>query len=405
MHYGNTRMTYYTASTRAEQAETAQRVLKTLGLDLFALVSCMIMYHAALFRCLGTLSYTASKWVLYGLIACFALPPVVRWLRGRGQHPLNSTGNLVFPFGLYTVCAYAGVCGRMMTTVLLLALTGALLYWGMANSHALLGVIRRWRYAWGYRRAMMSTGSLESLLQTKISCYADVGAIQAEGPSAAKGRGAFCMAVRAALWGLMGIIAFSTLMGHSLVLPRVNSTEAPLPKNVLLAENLNAVLLLQEDKWAQLDIQTRTDVMQTVLNIEARDLGLTEQVELHVVPISAEKTMGYYTDGRRAAVYVNIDLMEHGTAAAVLDTCCHELFHCYEYRLVDAYMQCDENSRQLKHFQSAADYARDFGRYVNPSRDYDDYYNQRVESDARDYAMYTVMEYRTWIGWYLMEEQ
>ncbi len=70
----------------------------------------------------------------------------------------------------------------------------------------------------------------------------------------------------------------------------------------------------------------------------------------------------------------------------VLDTVCHEAYHSYQHRLVDALAGADKDSRNLRLFRKANSYANEFHNYIDGKEDFCSYYHQDCESDAREYA-------------------
>lgn len=128
-----------------------------------------------------------------------------------------------------------------------------------------------------------------------------------------------------------------------------------------IANNMDTILLLQEDEWEKLSAQERLDVLQAVANIEQRYLGLPNELNVGVANLDAD-ILGYYTD-KTHEIIVSADSLLYDSPWEVLDTICHEAYHSYQYRLVEALNGADENSKNLRIFRKAYTYADEFTSY------------------------------------------
>lgn len=80
----------------------------------------------------------------------------------------------------------------------------------------------------------------------------------------------------------------------------------------------------------------------------------------------------------------------------LVNTICHESYHAYEHRLIDMYESSSDQYKQLKVFEYATEYQKEFNNYTEylPELDnYEEYYYQLCEADARDYADVREFEY------------
>ena len=85
----------------------------------------------------------------------------------------------------------------------------------------------------------------------------------------------------------------------------------------------------------------------------------------------------------------------------VLNTCLHEAFHSYQYRLIDAYNSTDEDVKSLRMYKRAVSYIEEFSNYIDGNKDFNGYYEQLCETDARNYAEDAVEDYYNKIYKYL----
>ena len=200
---------------------------------------------------------------------------------------------------------------------------------------------------------------------------------------------------------IMGISGASVLFGSSLLKSDVRPAAKANLSEQTIANNMDTILLLQEDEWAKLSAQERLNVLQTVANIEQRYLGLPNELNVGVANMDAD-TLGYYTD-KTHEIIVSADSLLYDSPWEVLDTICHEAYHSYQYRLVEALNSADESSKNLRIFRKAYTYADEFASYKDGSADFCGYYTQDCESDARDYAEDAVSDYYWRIMDYLEE--
>lgn len=190
---------------------------------------------------------------------------------------------------------------------------------------------------------------------------------------------------------IMGFSGANVLFGSSLLKSDVRPATKTNLSEQTVADNMDTILLLQEDEWEKLSAQERLNVLQTVANIEQRYLGLPNELNVGVANLDAD-ILGYYTDETHEII-VSADSLLYDSPWEVLDTICHEAYHSYQYRLVEALDGADENSKNLRIFRKAYTYADEFTSYKDGSTDFCGYYTQDCENDARDYAEDAVSDY------------
>lgn len=161
-------------------------------------------------------------------------------------------------------------------------------------------------------------------------------------------------------------------------------------------------MLLQEDEWNGLTTKEKQDTLQTVANIEAHYLGLANELNVGIANLG-EYTLACYND-RTHTISIDLNHLENDSVYDVLDSCCHEAYHSYQHRLVEAYNAADENLKELRIYKSAIQYGLEFNDYIGGDYDFCSYYYQRCEMDARDYAENAVFDYYKKIYEYLGEQ-
>ena len=144
--------------------------------------------------------------------------------------------------------------------------------------------------------------------------------------------------------------------------------------------------LLDEERWREMDLQQRLDVLQQVVDYEAKWMLHCTTLPVQTREIEREETLAYY-DGR--AINLDRDNLLNRTAEQVLESALHELRHHYQYQ-VAAMLEAVETELPeyagLAYFDGARDYAENIADYVSSEESAVGYYQQVMEQDARGYA-------------------
>ena len=167
-----------------------------------------------------------------------------------------------------------------------------------------------------------------------------------------------------------------------------------------VANNMNTVLLLQEERWQELELTERMQVLQTVADIEADYLGLPNKLEVKLADLE-EEVLGRYFDAAQT-IQINQKHFWNSTAEQLVNAVCHEVRHSYQFRLVDVYRNMDADYLELRIFQEIATYEEEFNNYIDPLEDFEGYYYQECEIDAREYSEWATRDYYKKIYEYFM---
>ena len=334
---------------------------------LFYMAIAMIWYKNLLFRCLPGRTCDESKtvlWVMIGLsilICAFALNRSMRtgW---------TVTTALVVPFGLYTVLTYIRTVGNWMLIVLASAVTLSVIY-------TVLLMIRK------IKNRKNKGKVIKHRLHRCCVASQSIAAI--------------------ALLMVMGTIGAQGVFGDNILNSSISATASNQNVPQTIDNNIDTILLLQEEEWANLTTQEKLNILQTVANIEAHYLGLPNELNVGAANLG-EYTLACYND-RTYTISIDLNHLENDSVYDVLDSCCHEAYHSYQHRLVDAYNAADENFKGLRIYRPAARYGLEFSNYTDGDYDFCSYYYQDCEMDARDYAEDAVCDYYNRIFEYLNE--
>ncbi|MCC8045312.1 MAG: hypothetical protein LIP12_07440 [Clostridiales bacterium] len=326
----------------------------------------MIYYRLLLFRCFPNMTYNTSKTLLWGMLAASLLAgAILFWYR---KTEWSAAASVILPFGIYTVFSYANTARRLLCVSMSIAAVCAVAYTIARMSR---------KITWArYRKRMIKNRLYECFCVTQYLLATGLAAV-------------------------MLILCVNRISGSSLLTSSVKAVVAEDSSGQTISDSMEILLLLQEEKWETLDTAEKLNVLQTVANIEASYLGLSNELNVCTSSLK-ENTLGCYNDDTHR-IYIDREHLENDSAREVLDTCCHEAYHSYQYRLVDAYAEASDSAKSLRVYKTAAAYAEEFGNYTEGSDDFCQYYNQTCETDARAYAGSAVAYYYSQIEAYLEE--
>lgn len=334
---------------------------------LLYLFATFICYNSLIFRSLPNFTYFQSKIFLWVLIAISNLGfLLILYRKERTSWTVAMT--IVTPFGFYTTFAYINTFGTLLKVIL----CAALILWGLFvffifSRKSNQGISFRKVVQWRVNRSVF-------LLHT----FTTFGFLL-----------------------IIGWISFQSVLGPHIIDSSVNPLKGKESEQQTISNNIETILLLQEEKWVELTVQEKIDVLQVVANIEVRFLGLPNELVVGVSNLSDDTTARY--NDNIYTVSIDLNYLETETAYDVLCSCLHEVYHSYQHRLVEAYNTVDENLKTLQIFRSAEKYNEEFLNYDDGEEDYYSYYTQNCESDAREYAINAANDYYNRIDEYLSE--
>lgn len=333
---------------------------------IFFNVVAMIYYRAYIFRCLWNFTYSQSRLILWGWLVFFALFSTFILFRNQKNG--------------YTL---------HITVLLGYGINMLLLYWKTLEQFVVMGTIIVSIVSLIYclfmllRKIKNKQRKKQIIKNRLVKCKLGVVAI-------------FCTYVTI----IMSLLIISKIFNNNLLEPSVAAIKGT-NQSMTINSEIDSILLLQEDKWKELSVKEKLNVLQIVANIEANYLGLSNEVNVSLSNFD-ENVLGAY-DENSHSVKINIDYIENAMASELLKTCCHEMYHSYQYHLVEAYKRADNLDKELKIFDNAKIYMEEFSDYKSGDDDPGAYYYQSCEMDARFYAMDAVEDYYYRIDEYLNE--
>ena len=336
----------------------------------FWAVTAMIWYKNIFFRCLGNMTLTQSRLVLWGVVVVGAVLGILfNWKRKRCG--VSVAANLLIPYGLYTILAYLPIRTVLIKVVIAVGVVISVL--------VTVAIMRRKIVNVSNRRKIIGRRFLHSMRCTQV-CMA------------------LSMAVIMITLGIGGV--FGSAIMWATPAKTIGNSSVSYATNI--SNNMDTVLKLQEDIWKDLTAQERLNVLQTIADVERNYLGISNELTVGTANLS-EELLGYYND-RTHEVIISMDSLLYDDVYEVLDTLCHEVYHSYQHRLVDAYVASDAQIQNLRMFKNASYYLEEFSDYKSGTENFCSYYAQECESDAREYAESSVLDYYYRISEYLGEE-
>lgn len=322
-------------------------------------------------KCLNGMSYDQSRTILIALIVTMTITGIIINIR-RNRNGMSVFANVVLPFGVYTALAYMSVNRPLFVTVFILA----------GSISALLAVAIMCRRISSKKTWLVIVKRIKRVI-VQIQHLFAIG-----------------------LFATMLVLGVGAFFGSSLLQLEVIATTYEEVEEQTINNNIDSVLMLQdsvlmlqEELWVDLSVPERLNILQTVANIERRYLGIPHELNVGVANLG-EYTLGCYDD-RKHQIIVSLDSLINDPAEEVLNTVCHESYHAYQHCIVSVLENADEESKKLRLFRDARNYAEEFCDYMSGGNGFYDYYYQECEMDAREYAEEAVFDYYKRIGEYL----
>lgn len=325
-----------------------------------------LLYKNTIFRCIDNYSLSHSKLIFWCIIISICLFGIILDIE-NSRNRFNIFLNTVSGFGLYTILAYI----QIKKTLIIITLSVVAV---LAIGLGIYIICRKIKNKMNSKR-IIKKRLVRSLSLTRHLLY----------------------------FGFAVIICCSCVSPffNSTI---INTTAKPAVQDNLseqsLSNNIETLKYLQDDLWKDLSAKEKLNVLQTVANVEQRYLGLPNELNVCTANLS-EGVLAEYRDSTHQ-ITINLDNLLNSSSWKLLNSVCHEAYHCYEHRLVDVYSSAKAENQSLKIFYHTNSYIEEFSNYISGSpEDFNYYYNQISEKDARDYADEAVMDYRKRIMEYI----
>ena len=160
-----------------------------------------------------------------------------------------------------------------------------------------------------------------------------------------------------------------------------------------------------QDGWNALSLEEKIDVLETVVKVECRYLGMTDKTPSISLVYMKDNLLGTY-DFETDTIYLSyqyvVDSKDDGYS--ILKTLCHESYHRYQYYQISLLDKMgDNNATDLLMFNRIKKYKCESENYYSliDESDYYAYSSQALEVDARRYSESAVKDYKEQISEYL----
>lgn len=315
-----------------------------------------VWYKSLLFRCIASQTYACLRMILITMVAVLVILGIFFNI-GRSRNNYSVFANVALPFGVYTAITYASLKMKYIAGVLLVS---------------------------GFLSAILIIPVFFTKIRYKKKVYTIINRL---GIAVAKWQFVHACGLVIVMVGL----GCSALFSYGIVRPTDNPPIFQESINYTVEDNLEVLTQLQEERWDVLSVQERIDVLQVVANIETSTLGIPHELNVGAANLG-EYTLGGYRNGSHEII-LSLDSLETDNAETILNTICHESFHAYQYCLVSVMENAPEEYENLLIFREANKYAAEFNHYQNGRNDFESYYAQKCEKDAREYAENAVNYY------------
>lgn len=156
--------------------------------------------------------------------------------------------------------------------------------------------------------------------------------------------------------------------------------------------------------WNTLTSEEKFDTINAVIVNEQYNLGVINynQAVFKVEDLD-DRLWGTYWHFDKS---ITIDKyhLENDDVYDVVNTACHETRHLYQHTIIDLYENKDKDWKNLATKEDIQAYKNDFDNYVSAldgDEYFDEYYNQYVEIDAREYGTNRAEYYMSLVNYYL----
>lgn len=322
----------------------------------------MLFYYTTLMSPRRMISWVSSEdsWQLFWLLVIVCSIAGMCFTMKRHRTWFAVILHTLMPYGICTVLSYVQYEKGIIIGGLVIAVVLA----GAYAVYILSGNITgdKAKYKWIMKqRIRRAIGGLHYCLSTTLAVFA-----------------VLC------LWGDV----FSTSMDVSASVP---ATQKIAYTEEETEEAERDFVARMESGEEELTAQERLDILQMVANMEQAYLGIPQTLTVEVEDME-RGTCGYYED-YTWTIYVNREYLETLSMQRLLVTVCHEAYHAYQKRLVQVYCRVDDQTENMLMFREIKTYLWEFLFYIDGTKDFEGYYSQNVERDARDYAEKRVEEY------------
>ena len=182
---------------------------------------------------------------------------------------------------------------------------------------------------------------------------------------------------------------------HKLVISDVEAIAGTTEPKETFAKNADMLKNLQREKWDQLNVGERLDVMQVLVNVEARAMHIPHKVIVYAQEREEQGFLAAYMS-ENSSILINRNHLEYDDPKKVANSICHEMRHCLQYQQTLAFKALPKLDQELNQYEPEGIIANEFDNYTEldiAKSNREEYSGQLCEIEARAYAEYTVADY------------
>ncbi len=163
---------------------------------------------------------------------------------------------------------------------------------------------------------------------------------------------------------------------------------------------IETIMQLDPNRWdAIISEEEKLEVLQMLVNIECTELGGISRIPTVTLSDDLdEANLGYYSRKENMIVLQRNLLTGTDNLDNLINSICHECRHVAQHAYVDVYEALPEKYQNLVFFGSAKEFKEEFDNYKDggemDAEELQEYYNQEVEEDARQWASMATL--RVW---------
>ena len=341
-------------------------IIEIIGMQFFHALVIGIWFHSfGVFRCLHGYTRKESLLLLIALIVCSivleTIVEVSKFYNSKTAGWIDDYCGAAGGYGIYMILSYYSVMKAAVISIIIIALVASAVY-------SSLLFFRKYR----------TRRNVKSIILRRVN-------------RAIQGFKTINIAILTLVAVSMGLL---NLFGFGILRPTAASVVKNNNDDWTIANNIETVINLRYDNWILLSPEEKLNVLQVVANIEAHYLGLPHELNVCASNLK-EYTLASYNDNDHL-ITLSIESLNTDVPQELLDSILHEAYHAYQYRLIDVYLNVeDESLRSLQLFNDTEVYINEFADYSDGENEdeLDDYFTQRCELDACEYATRGVQEY------------
>lgn len=163
-----------------------------------------------------------------------------------------------------------------------------------------------------------------------------------------------------------------------------------------LSSNFESISKIRyRDTWEPLTDDEKLAVLQDISDCECNYLGMTPGEIVVTVDDLSGGVLAHYNEIDKL-ITIDRTFLQEGQPKVLLNSVLHEIYHAYEHMLVYIYINATPEEQKLRIFMRCDDYLEeclDYQEGVGSVENYELYYNQALEEDARAYASEMAEEY------------